>query len=151
MAQVELTSTSLIVHIRGADRFFAMQSRLEVPLEHIASVEPAADEARQVWHGLRMGGTNVPGVITAGRFVEQGEWAFWDVHDPRSAIAIHLRDESYAKLVIGVDDPEVACEAIRSGCGPSLTRREATWEHPPRRSPRHAVARGAAAVMRKRA
>lgn len=114
MAEVELTSTSLIIHIRGVDRFFAMKARLEVPLEHIAAVEPAADEARRVWHGLRMGGTNVPGVITAGRFVEHGEWAFWDVHDPQMAIAIRLRDEGYAKLVIGVDDPAATTEAIRS-------------------------------------
>ena len=114
MAEVELTNTSLIVHIRGADRFFAMKSRLEVPLQHIASVEPAPEEARKVWHGLRIGGTNLPGVITAGRFVEHGEWAFWDVHDPESAIAVHLLDESYAKLVIGVDDPAATIEAIRA-------------------------------------
>ncbi|MGA8924038.1 MAG: hypothetical protein WB682_12920 [Candidatus Dormiibacterota bacterium] len=114
MAEVELTSTSLVIHIRGVDRFFAMKSQLEVPLQHIASVDSAADEARRVWHGLRMGGTNVPGVITAGRFVEHGEWAFWDVHDPQSAIAIHLRDESYAKLMVGVDDPAATSEAIRA-------------------------------------
>jgi hypothetical protein len=117
MAEVELTSTSLIVHIHGADRFFAMKSQFEVPLQHIASVDYAADEARRVWHGLRVGGTNIPGVITAGRFVEHGEWAFWDVHDPQRAIAIHLRDESYAKLVVGVEDPAVTSEAIRAAIG----------------------------------
>lgn len=117
MAEVELTSASLIVHIQGADRFFALKTRLEVPLQHIASVEPAADEARRVWHGLRMGGTNLPGVITAGRFVEHGEWAFWDVHDPQKAIAIRLRDEGYAKLVIGVEDPAGTTDAIRSATG----------------------------------
>ena len=117
MAKVELTSTSLIVHIQGADRFFAMKSQFEVPLQHIASVDSAADEARRVWHGLRVGGTNIPGVITAGRFVEHGEWAFWDVHDPQRAIAIHLRDESYAKLVVGVEDPAATSEAIRAAIG----------------------------------
>ena len=117
MADVELTSTSLIVHIRGADRFFAMKSQLEVPLEHIASVDSATDEARRVWHGLRMGGTNLPGIITAGRFVQQGEWAFWDVHDPQNAIAIRLRDESYAKLIVGVDDPIATTQAIRAAIG----------------------------------
>ncbi len=117
MADIELTSTSLIVHIRGADRFFAMTSQFEVPLQHIASVDSAADEARRVWHGLRMGGTNVPGIITAGRFVQHGEWAFWDVYDPSNAIAIHLRDESYAKLIVGVDDPNATTEAIRAAIG----------------------------------
>lgn len=114
MAEIELTPSALIVHIRGADQFFALKSQLEVPLEHVASVDVSPTEERGIWHGLRVGGTNVPGVITAGRFVDNGEWAFWDVHDPNKAIAIRLRDERYAKLVIGVDDPAAAADAIRS-------------------------------------
>jgi hypothetical protein len=106
-----------VVHIRGADRFFALASRLEVPLEHIDSVEGSAPEANQVWHGLRAGGTNLPSVITAGRFVQHGEWAFWDVHDPAKAIAIHLRDEHYAKLIIGVDDPAATLTTITAALG----------------------------------
>ncbi|MHB8611938.1 MAG: hypothetical protein ACYDAL_05860 [Candidatus Dormibacteraceae bacterium] len=113
MADVELTPGTLIIHIRGVDQFFALKSHLEVPLEHIASVEVSPPEARRIWHGLRVGGTNVPGVITAGRFVDHGEWAFWDVHDPDKAIAIHLHEERYAKLVIGVDDPASTAEAIK--------------------------------------
>jgi hypothetical protein len=114
VAEIEITPTSLVVHINGADQFFALKSRLEVPLEHIAGVDASVPEARQIWHGLRMGGTNVPGVITAGRYLQHGEWAFWDVHDPDKAIAIRLRDEHYAKLVIGVDDPAATANAIAS-------------------------------------
>ena len=112
MADIEITPISLVVHIHGADRFFALKSRLEVPLEHIAGVESSVPEAHQVWHGLRMGGTNLPGVITAGRYLQQGEWAFWDVHDPDKAIEIRLRDERYARLVIGVDNPEAIAQAV---------------------------------------
>ena len=114
MAEIEITPTSLVVHITGADQFFALKSRLEVPLEHIAGVDASVPEARQIWHGLRMGGTNLPGVITAGRYLQHGEWAFWDVHDPDKAIAIRLHDEHYAKLVIGVDDPAATAIAIAS-------------------------------------
>jgi len=112
MAEVEITNSSLIVHIRGADRFFAMKSQLEVPLQHIAAVDAAVDEARRIWHGLRIVGTDLPGVITAGRFIQHGEWAFWDVTDPDKAIAIQLRDEHYAKLIIGVDDPAATAKSI---------------------------------------
>ena len=112
MAEIEITLTSLIVHIRGADRFFALKSELEVPLEHIAAVDPSPPEAHQIWHGLRAGGTNLPGVITAGRFIQHGEWAFWDVHDPDKAIAIRLHDEHYSKVIIGVDDPATIATAI---------------------------------------
>jgi hypothetical protein len=114
VADIEITPTSLIVHIRGADKFFALASRLEVPLEHIAAVDASVPEAHNVWHGLRMGGTNVPGLITAGRFLQNGEWAFWDVHDPEKAIGIRLHDEGYARLVIGVDDPAGTATAIRA-------------------------------------
>src|SRR5215470_8599634 len=114
MAEIELTPTALIVHITGADRFFALKGQIEVPLEHIAEVLPSAPEAHQIWHGLKVGGTNLPGVITAGRFLQHGELAFWDVHDPGKAILIRLLDENYAKLVIGVDDPAATAAAISS-------------------------------------
>jgi hypothetical protein len=117
LADIEITATSLVVHIRGADQFFALASRLEVPLEHISEIDVSPPEAHGVWHGLRVGGTNLPGVITAGRFVQHGEWAFWDVHDPNQAIAIRLHDERYAKLIIGVDDPAATVAAIRAAAG----------------------------------
>ena len=112
MADIEISPSSLIVHIRGADRFFAFKSQLEVPLEHIAGVDASVPEAHKIWHGLRVVGTDLPGVITAGRFIHHGEWAFWDVQDPDKAIAIRLRDEHYAKLIIGVDAPEATARAI---------------------------------------
>ena len=116
MAELEISSGQLIVHVRGVDKFFALASRLEVPLAHISSVEVNPADAHQVWHGLRVG-TNLPGVITAGRFLQSGQWAFWDVHDPNSAIAIYLQDDSYARVVIGVNDPEAAATAIRAAIG----------------------------------
>jgi hypothetical protein len=112
MATLEIASGKLVVHIEGVDKFFALASRLEVPLEHISSVEVNPADAHQIWHGLRVG-TNLPGVITAGRFLQSGEWAFWDVHNPDDAIAIYLHDDSYARVVIGVSDPEVAASMIR--------------------------------------
>jgi hypothetical protein len=116
VAEIEIAENKLIVHVRGVDKFFALASRLEVPLAHISSVEVNPADAHQVWHGIRVG-TNLPGVITAGRFLQDGQWAFWDVHDPARSIAIYLHDDSYARVVIGVDDPEVAASTIRTAIG----------------------------------
>lgn len=118
MADIEIAQGKLVVHITGVDKFLAPASRLEIPLAHIASVEIDPPDGHQVWHGLRMGGTNLPGVVTAGRFLHQGEWAFWDVHDPSKAIAIYLHDESYARLVIGVDDPRAAADLVTKSLPP---------------------------------
>jgi len=86
VADIEIDGTTLVVHIRGIDRFWALATKLEVPLAHVAGVDVDVSDARSAWHGLRMGGTNLPGVITAGRFVQHGEWSFWDVHGPRSKL-----------------------------------------------------------------
>jgi phage terminase large subunit-like protein len=114
VADIEITETSLVVHIRGVDRLLALAARVDVPLQHVASVEVNPPDAHDAFHGWRMGGTNVPGIVTAGRFVQHGEWAFWDVHDPARCIAIRLHDESYARLVVGVDDPQGTAAAVNS-------------------------------------
>ena len=117
MAELEIDGDHLTVHIHGVDQFLALASRVEVALAHISRVEVDPPDAHQAWHGLRMGGTNLPGVVTAGRFLQSGQWAFWDVHDPSRSIAIYLHDESYARLVIGVDDPQAATRMLLTAIG----------------------------------
>ena len=104
----------LIVRVRGADRIWALKSRLEIPLAHVVGAERDEAEARRWWHGIRAPGTNVPGVITAGTFYQHGERVFWDVHHPENAIAIQLRDERYSRLVIEVADPDSTIAAINA-------------------------------------
>ena len=117
VADIEIDGSTLVVHIRGADKIFALAAKLEVPLAHIAGVEVDVPDARNAFHGLRVGGTNLPGVITAGRFVQHEGWTFWDVYDPSKAIAIRLHDERYQRLVIGVEDPQAEAAAIHAALG----------------------------------
>ena len=102
---LELTDTTLVVHLEGADKLWALKSRLTIPLSNVIGAHNAGDEAHTWLRGLRLGGTHVPGVISAGRFYSHGEMVFWNVHDPDNAIAIDLRDEHFGHLVIEVEDP----------------------------------------------
>lgn len=112
MARIEYTRDSLIIHVEGWDKVWALRSQLTMPLTHVIGAEVASEEAQQLWKGLRIGGTSLPGVITAGTFYNHGEWVFWDVHDADKAIAIHLTHEHYAHLVVQVDDPEATVAII---------------------------------------
>lgn len=112
MAQIELTPETLIIRMEGADRLWALKSQLAIPRAHLVGAEPAEAEAREWIHGIRLGGTHIPGVISAGRFYEHGRLVFWDVHNPERAIAINLRDERYSRLIIEVEDPAAALNAI---------------------------------------
>jgi hypothetical protein len=118
VARIALRGDTLVVHVTGAARLLASKSELAIPLEYVLGVARDEDEARTWYHGVRAPGTNLPGVITAGTFYEHGERVFWDVHHPERAIALTLRDERYAKLVVEVDDPDAAIGTIAARLGP---------------------------------
>ncbi len=120
MATLETTDTDLIVEIEGADKLWALRGRLTIPLAHVAGAHRAEDEAREWLHGLRVGGTHIPGVISAGSFIKHGERVFWDVHTPENAIAIQLRDERFGHLVIEVSDPDAAIATVEAAASNSL-------------------------------
>jgi hypothetical protein len=111
---LSIAEGKLMLHVRGADKLWAFKSSLEIPLVHIAGVRTDPEVARGWYHGIRMPGTNVPGVITAGTFYQDGKRVFWDVHDPNKTIVIDLHDERYNELVVEVDDPQAAVALIQS-------------------------------------
>jgi hypothetical protein len=113
MAIVELNGDTLTVRVTGIDQVLAFKHTLEVPLEHVAGIDQDSDEAGTIFRGLRLPGTSLPGIVTAGSYFRAGEWSFWDVHDPRKAVIIRLKDEHYSRAVVGVDDPSGTIELVR--------------------------------------
>ena len=114
MVDLSVAEGKLTLHVRGTDKLWAFKSSLEIPLVHIAGVRADPEVARGWYHGIRMPGTNVPGVITAGTFYQDGKRVFWDVHHPQKTIVIDLHDERYSELVVEVDDPEAAVRVIQN-------------------------------------
>ncbi|TDD93454.1 hypothetical protein E1298_09560 [Actinomadura rubrisoli] len=82
----------LAAEFQGLDKLWTLKSRLEVPPAHVRGATHDPGFAREP-KGLRVGGTHLPGVITADRF--------------RLADA-----ETYDRLVIEVDDPRAAVALI---------------------------------------
>ena len=114
MVDLSLAEGKLTLYVRGADKLWAFKSSLEIPLVHIAGVRADPEVARGWYHGTRMPGTNVPDVITAGTFYQDGKRAFWDVHHPDKTIVIDLHHERYNELVVEVDDPDAAVRFIQN-------------------------------------
>ncbi len=117
MVEVSVNDGKLMLHVCGADKLWALKSTLEVPLAHVAGVRADAEIARGWFHGLRMPGTNLPGVITAGTFYQDGKRVFWDVHHPEKTIVIELHDEQYNELIVEVEDPLLAVSLVQSAIG----------------------------------
>jgi hypothetical protein len=114
VVDLSIANGILELHVRAADKLWALKSSLEIPLHHIAGIRADPSIARGWWHGWKMGGTSIPGVITAGTFCQDGKRVFWDVHDPENTIVIELRDERFDALVIEVADLKAALELVEA-------------------------------------
>ena len=118
MVTISVNEGTLVIEVQGMDKLWSFRSRLDIPLVHITGASQAPDEAKGWFDGLRLMGTHLPGVISAGTFYEDGGLVFWDVHDTSRAIAIALEHERYQKLVVEVEDPSATLalihDAVRS-------------------------------------
>ena len=82
MVDLSISGGNLVLHVRGADKLWAFKSSLEIPLAHINEIRADPAIAHGWWHGIRMPGTSIPGVLTTGTFYQDGKRVFWDVHNP---------------------------------------------------------------------
>ena len=105
MVEITIQDGLAVFEVRGMDKLWALKSRLEIPLPHIRAVRHDPSVAHGWWKGLRLPGTHVPGVITAGTFYQHGKRVFWDVHRPERTIVVELHDEQYDALIVEVGDP----------------------------------------------
>lgn len=111
MANVSIDGADLVVEMEGMDKLWSLKSRLVIPLANVrgATADPGiAAEPK----GVRSPGTNVPGVMTAGTFHQDGERIFWNIRDGAKAVVIALADERYARLVVEVTDPAATVTLI---------------------------------------
>lgn len=56
MARIEITPTSVVIHVEGTDRILVLNARLKVPLKHVSGVDATVLEAHQIWKGWTVAG-----------------------------------------------------------------------------------------------
>jgi hypothetical protein len=114
MVHVSIHGDRVRFEVEGWDKLWALKSQLEIPLNHIRAVRADPEPARGWWHGLKLPGTQIPGLLTAGTFYQSDGFVFYDVHDPERTVVIDLDHEHYQRLVIEVADPTAVVDSLRS-------------------------------------
>jgi hypothetical protein len=117
MATVAVEGREVVVRMQGLDRILALKSELRVPLAHVRRVIPRPANIPSAWMALRVPGTFVPGVVTAGTYITPDGKVFFDVHDPHSTVEIDLHDEFYDKVIVQVENPEEDAGRIQRALG----------------------------------
>jgi hypothetical protein len=105
---VEVYEDHLMVDVRGRDKALRFLSRLRVPLEHVLRAEADPNVEWVVWRGWRVPNVYVPGV------------RFYDMHGRRDkTIVIWMKDETYDRLIVEVQDPAEVVAKINDAVGAS--------------------------------
>jgi hypothetical protein len=124
MVQISIHVDRVRFEVEGWDKLWAFRSELEIPLAHIRSVRVDPEPARGWWHGFRLPGTQIPGVLTAGTFYQHDGAVFYDVHDPDRTIVLELEHEHYKRLVIEVFSPEAAVAILTGALAGRITQHD---------------------------
>jgi hypothetical protein len=114
MVDVSVIGDRVRFEVAGWDKLWALKSQLEIPLAHIKGARVDPEAARGWWHGLRLPGTNIPGLLTAGTFLQSGGAVFFDVHNTDRTIVVELDHEMYRRLVIEVENPAQTAATIEA-------------------------------------
>lgn len=112
MVEITVHGDTITFEIEGWDKLWALKSRLEIPLAHIKGARVDDDAAKGWWHGVRLGASDLPGLITAGTFYSKGRMVFYDVHKPESTIIVDLDHENYDQLILQVEHPDTEAQMI---------------------------------------
>jgi hypothetical protein len=91
-------------NVEGTHKLWSFRCVIEIPVAHITGVTADPDQVGRWWHGIKLVGTDVPGLFAAGTFYYHGEVVFWDVNDFTQTVIVSLEDERYKKLIIEVSD-----------------------------------------------
>ncbi len=115
---MSIVGRNAVFEVEGMDKIWSLKSRIEVPLSNITGAAIDREAARGWWHGFRLPGTQIPGLITAGTFYQHGRRVFYDVHDTDNTIVIALNHEAYDHLVVEVANPQAEVEKLTSALTP---------------------------------
>ena len=77
MVEVTTEGDTVVFVVEGLDKLWSFRSRLELPLAHVTAVEHDPEVVGRWWHGVKVLGTDVPGLFAAGTFYYHGELVFW--------------------------------------------------------------------------
>lgn len=118
---LSVKESNLFIAIKGIDVFLTCKSKMNIPLKNIVSVAPYKGEYNTCFKGIRAPGVNIPGCVTAGTFYQKGQKIFWDVKNCNKSIMIELKNNSFTRIIVEVDDPDESIKNIQASLANEVT------------------------------
>lgn len=101
----------VVFRLKGWHIIWAMKKKIVVQKNNIVKAYAFTEHPSKV-SGVRMPGTYLPGVITAGTYLTSSGKQFWDVCKTEKSIVVELTNEKYTKIVVQVADVVTALQIL---------------------------------------
>jgi len=122
MVKISVVDGHVLVEVQGMHRLWALKSTLRVPLTDIVSVRHDPERATSAFPGLKVPGTHIPTVYTAGTYYQSDfRPDFWTVRHPEQAVVIQCtEDAAYDEIIVEVEDPAGTVARLETALGERL-------------------------------
>jgi hypothetical protein len=110
MVEINVNEEKLILSIKG--KYFVKP--FEFPWENVTGVEIDSALARDWIRKRDFLAKSVPALNREGVYYEDGNCTFWEIQNPNRTIVIYLQNEPYEKMVVEVENPNLAIEVIEN-------------------------------------
>ena len=110
LASVEVVGDDIVIEPRGFNKAWTLRSKLVVPTSEVTEVR-VVEDPRTLPRGLRLPGTAVPGLITAGSYLKAGEWSFFAMRGGRPVVVIETTGR-YRRIVLETTDPHATVATL---------------------------------------
>ncbi len=97
-----ITKDQLEINFSITKKILAVKGSFKIPLKHIQSITTQLQ--KPTWKEIRVPGTNLPGLIKAGTYYTDKGKQFWFVTKGKGILNIELKNESYKRIILGIDD-----------------------------------------------
>jgi hypothetical protein len=113
---LSIVDDKLRIEFNFVERILAVRLKKywEIPLNHIEQVKTT--EPQSSWKEIRSPGSFVPGVVKAGTYYTNRGKEFWYVNRETDYLTIELRDESYKRIIVTIDNNEFWQQRLSQDC-----------------------------------
>lgn len=118
---LSVNQSNLFLAIKGIDVFLTCKNKMNIPLKNIVSVTHYQGEYNSCFKGMPTPSVAIPGLVTAGTFYQKGQKIFWDVSNNSKCIMIELKNNSFNRIIVEVDDPGSVINTILTSLDQAVT------------------------------
>ena len=100
--RLSISNKQLRISFSITKKILSMKGSFKIPLKNIKQI--TTEMPKPTWKEIKAPGTSIPGLIKAGTFYTDRGKEFWYVTKGKGILNIELKNESYKRLVLGLDN-----------------------------------------------